>query len=44
MVSFQDVRLAVVHWPVAIGNLGGLLEGISMVASRNKIDNIMVVR
>ena len=32
---------------MAIGNFGGLLEGNSMVAhraSRNKIDNIMVVR
>ena len=32
---------------VAIGNFGGLLEGISMVAqqaSGNKINNIMVVR
>ena len=43
----QGVRLAVVHWPVAIGNVGGLLEGLSMVAHRssgNKMDNIMVVR
>ena len=41
------MNLAVAHMPVAIGNFGGLLEGISMVAHRasgNKIDNIMVVR
>ena len=32
---------------MAIGNVGGLLEGLSMVAHRasgNKIDNIMVAR
>ena len=43
----QGVCLAVTPSPVAIGNVGGLLEGISMVAHRasgNKIDNIMVVR
>ena len=42
-----SVRLAGSHSPVAIGNVGGLLEGISMVAhwaSGNKIDSIMVVR
>ena len=41
------VRLAVAHSPLVIGNVGELLEGLSMVAhrsSRNKIDNIMVVR
>ena len=41
------VCLVVTHSPVAIGNLGGQLECISMVAHRamgNKIDNIMVVR
>ena len=39
--------LAVVHSTVAIGNFGGLLECISMVAhraSKHKSDNIMVVR
>ena len=39
--------LTVAHLPVAIGNVCGLLEGLSMVAHRasgNKIDNIMVVR
>ena len=43
----QGGRLVVAHSPVAIGNVGGLLEGLSMVAhqvSQNKIDNIMVVR
>ena len=33
--------------PVAIGKVGGLLEGLSMVAHRasgDKIENIMVVR
>ena len=43
----QGVRLAVAHSPVAIGNVGGRLEGLSMVAHRasgNKIDNIMVVK
>ena len=43
----QGVRLVVTHLPVAIGNFGGLLEGISMVphwTSGNKFDNIMVVR
>ena len=43
----QGVPLAVVHSPGAIGNVGGLLESISMIAHRaseNKIDNIMVVR
>ena len=30
----QCVRLAVAHSPVAIGNFGGLLECISMVAHR----------
>ena len=46
-VGGQGGRLAVAHLSVAIGNFGGLLEGISMVAhwtSGNKIDNIMVVR
>ena len=41
------MRLAVIHSPVAIGNVGGLLEGLSMVAHRasgNKIGNIIVVR
>ena len=39
--------LAVSHSAVAIGNVGGLLEDLSMAAYRasgNKIDNIMVVR
>ena len=43
----QGVRLAVAHSPVTIGNAGGLLESLSMVAHRasgNKFDNIMVVR
>ena len=43
----QGVSLAVAHSPVAIGNVGWLLESISMVshwASGNAIDNIMVVR
>ena len=43
----QGVPLAVAHSPGAIGNVGGLLENISMVAHRasgNKIDNIMMVR
>ena len=43
----QGVRLAVAHSPVAIGNVGELLEGLSIVAhwaSLNKIDNIMIVR
>ena len=43
----QGVPLAVAHSPGAIGNVGWLLESISMVAHRgsgNKIDNIMVVR
>ena len=43
----QGVPLTVAHSPGAIGNVGGLLESISMVAhlaSGNKIDNIMVVR
>ena len=43
----QGVRLAVAHSPMAIRNLCGLLECISMVAHRaigNKIYNIMVVR
>ena len=43
----QGVHLAVAQSPVAIGNTGGLLEDISMVAYRasgNKFDNIMVVR
>ena len=43
----QGVRLAVAHSPVAIGNAGGLLESLSMVAHRasgKKFDNIMVVR
>ena len=43
----QGVPLVVAHSPGAIGNVGGLLESISMVAHRaigNKIDNIMVVR
>ena len=43
----QGVRLTVAHSAVAIGNVGGLLEGLSMVshrASGNKIDNIMVVK
>ena len=35
----HGVCLAVAHSPVAIGNFGGLLDGIS-----NKIDNIMVVK
>ena len=38
---------AVAHSPVAIGNFGGVLECISMIAHGaigNKIDNIMVVR
>ena len=45
--STQCVRLAIAHLPVALGNVSGLLEGLSMVAHRasgNKIDNIMVVR
>ena len=45
--DMQGVRLAIAHSPVAIGNVGGLLEGLSMVAhwaSGNKIDNIMVAR
>ena len=45
--ALQGVRLAVAHSPVAIGNVGGRLEGLSMVAHRasgNKIDNIMVVK
>ena len=37
MGEVQGVRLAVAHLLVAIGNLGGLLEGISF-------NNIMVVR
>ena len=44
---WQSVCLAVAPSPVAIGNVGGLLEGLSMVAhwaSGNKIDTIMVVR
>ena len=43
----QGVPLAVAHSPGAIGNVGGLLESILMVAHRangNTIDNIMVVR
>ena len=43
----QGVRLAVAHSPMSIGNFGGQLECISMVAHRAigyKIDNIMVVR
>ena len=43
----HGVRLAVAHSPVAIGKVGGLLEGLSMVAHRasgDKIENIMVVR
>ena len=45
--KWQGVPLAVTHSHGAIGNVGGLLESISMVADRasgNKIDNIMVVR
>ena len=45
--GYQSVHLAVALSSVAIGNVGGLLEVISMVAhwaSGNKIDNIMVVR
>ena len=41
------MRIAVAHMPVAIGNFGGLLECISMVAHQtfgNKIGNTMVVR
>ena len=41
------MRLMVAHSSVAIGNFGGLLEGISLVAQQatgNKIDNIMAVR
>ena len=41
------MRLAVAHSPVAIGKVGGILEGLSMVAHRasgNEIGNIMVVR
>ena len=41
------MRLAGTHSPIAIGNVGWLLEGLSMVAhqgSGNKINNIMVVR
>ena len=44
---YKGVCLAVAHSSVAIGNFGGLLESISMVAHRaigNKIDNIMVAR
>ena len=44
---WQGMRLAVAHSPVAIGNFGGRLECISMVAYRpigNQIDNSMVVR
>ena len=46
-IYMQGVHLAVNHSPVAIGNFGGRLECISMVAYRaigNKIDNIMAVR
>ena len=42
--DIQGAHLAVAHSPVAIGNLCGLLECISMVAHRaigNKIDNII---
>ena len=45
--NMQGVPLAVAHSPGAIGNVGGLLESISIVAHRasgNKIVNIMVVR
>ena len=43
----QGMRLTVAHSTVAIGNVGELLKGISMVAHRasgNKIGNIMIVR
>ena len=30
----QGMRLTVAHSPVGIGNVGGLLEGISVVAHR----------
>ena len=46
-MEFQGVCLAVAHSPMAIGNVDGLLEGLSMVAhgaSGNKIKTIMVVR
>ena len=39
--------VSVAHSPAAIGNFGGLLEDISIVAHQacgNKIDNIPVVR
>ena len=41
------MRLAVAHPPVANGHVGGLLEGLSLVAHRasgHKIENIIVVR
>ena len=46
-LHWQGMHLADAHSPVAIGNLGGRLECISIVAYRaigNKIYNIMVVR
>ena len=46
-IALQGVPLVVAHSSGAIGNVGGLLESISMVAHRasgNKIDNIMGVR
>ena len=47
-VPTQGVRLVVAHSPVAIGNVGGLLLGLSMAAHQasvdNKIDNILVVK
>ena len=43
----QGVILTVAYSHTAIGNFGGLLDGIAMVAHRasvNKMDNIMFVR